>query len=111
MPFSFKGFFKDFTSSTGSSLANIGTFGLANAGEALFDGVKNIGDEILNNSDNTARNKKMRELNDQEALDRQNLEKLSVDQQEAERLRKARQPGRRQTLLNLQGGTSLLTGF
>jgi len=111
MPFSFKGFFKDFTSSAGSSIANIGTFGLANTGEAIFKGGENLFDEILDNSENTEINKRNRALNKQSEEAQKTLAQQALDQQQAERLRTARQPGRRQTLLNLQGGSSLLTGF
>jgi hypothetical protein len=107
MSFSFKNYFKNFTSSTGSSLANIGTFGIANTAESIFTGVKEHNE--FNEKQRNIKNANAKIENDQRAQDK--LDVISAEEEEKERLRKARQPGRRQALLNLEGGSSLLTGF
>ena len=107
MPFSFKNYFKEFTSSTGSTLMNLGTFGLANTGESIYEGVKDYNEFNEKQRANRNANAKL-EL---DVAQKEKEDKIAADRDEAERLRQTRQPGRKQTLLNLQSNNSLLTGF
>tara|TARA_R100001198_G_scaffold79780_2_gene52187 strand:+ start:2539 stop:2862 length:324 start_codon:yes stop_codon:yes gene_type:complete len=107
MPFSFKNYFKSFTGSTGSTLANLGTFGMANSADAIFTGIKDHSE--FNEMQRKNRNIDKYDWQANQELEKEN--KIIAEQDETERLRKSRQPGRRQTLLNLQSNNSLLTGF
>lgn len=104
MPFDpLREFGRIFSGSTERSLLNIGTLGGAGLVESNIRGAELL-DDFIEQEGDFRRDQSLLELDDESA-------EVARLRDERERLRQRRQPGRRQTLLSIQGDNALLTGF